>query len=291
MGLMAIREFGTWTRGLLITAMVLPAMAMSPAVARAQNTYDEPVTADDDAKAKELYLLGDQRYEEGRYREAIEAFEEAYRLSRRPQLLFNLANANERLGNPAAALRHLEAYLPAADDDERKSIERRIANLRARVEGGEERPVPVEGPSPGPSPDDGDPGLAPTPPADADDEGGGGVNAGVVAGSVLLAVGGAGLITGAVFGGLALSEHSDAEAGCANGFCTLAGSEAADREQSFALGADVAFGVGGALALGGLIVLIASLDGGDEEPGDQAALRFVPGLSPTAGGLSVVGSF
>ena len=57
-----------------------------------------------EARAKELYENGAALYEEGRYEEAILAWEEAYRLSSRPVLLFNIANAYERLGRGRGAV-------------------------------------------------------------------------------------------------------------------------------------------------------------------------------------------
>ena len=72
-----------------------------------------------DERARELYLLGDDLYSQGRYEEALAAFEEAYRLSERPLLLFNIANAQERSGQWQGAIESLEGYLPHADEAER----------------------------------------------------------------------------------------------------------------------------------------------------------------------------
>ena len=54
------------------------------------------VSSDDDEKARLLFKEGDGHYAAGRYEKAIELFEQAYELSKRPDLLFNLANAYER---------------------------------------------------------------------------------------------------------------------------------------------------------------------------------------------------
>src|SRR5262245_14114470 len=51
-----------------------------------------------DKEARKLFFRGDRMYEEGKYEEAVAAFEKSYALSHRPELLFNLANAYERLG-------------------------------------------------------------------------------------------------------------------------------------------------------------------------------------------------
>ena len=61
--------------------------------------------ANDDAQAKQLYEEGVTYYEAGRNQEAVVAWTQAYNLSKKPLLLFNIANAHERLGNL------MEAYL------------------------------------------------------------------------------------------------------------------------------------------------------------------------------------
>ena len=65
--------------------------------------------------------------------EMIEAFRDAYALSKRPLLLFNLANAYERVGRYAKALESLRGYDPHALPDERDGISRRILNAESRV--------------------------------------------------------------------------------------------------------------------------------------------------------------
>jgi tetratricopeptide (TPR) repeat protein len=69
--------------------------------------------SDDEARARELFHEGSDLYDRARYDEAIERFEEAYRLSLRPGLLFNIAQAY-RLKGPSfcgTALRYYERDL------------------------------------------------------------------------------------------------------------------------------------------------------------------------------------
>jgi hypothetical protein len=64
-------------------------------------------------KARELFQEGSLLYEQAHYDEAIDRFQEAYRLSARPGLLFNIAQAY-RLKGPAycgTALRYYERHL------------------------------------------------------------------------------------------------------------------------------------------------------------------------------------
>jgi hypothetical protein len=92
-------------------------------------------------RARQLYAEGQREYLAARYAEALTAFSEAYRLSRRPQLLYNIGVCNERLGHAAAALSAYDLYLfEFPKDPDRPAIEARIRFLRA-TEARSERPA------------------------------------------------------------------------------------------------------------------------------------------------------
>lgn len=95
----------------------------------------QPARADDasDARAKELYENGADLYDEGRYDDAVAAWEESYRLSNKALLLYNIANAEERAGRYRDALEHLNRYRAFATSDERSILDRRISNLERRI--------------------------------------------------------------------------------------------------------------------------------------------------------------
>lgn len=279
-----------------LSSLALTAALFAGAAFVARPSFAQPdeepagaTDAVDDAKAKELYELGNQRYEEGRYREAIEAFEEAYRLSERPALLYNLANANERMGNLKAAIRHLEDYLPHSDAAERGTIERRLTSLRSRTAETSDESATSPGaavPAPVPTPSD-DPSSPPPPPvstttsADSPSTG----NGLPITGFVLLGVGLAGVVTGSILGAMTLSARSDAEDGCAGELCTADGRAAIDREENLALGTDIALGLGGAAAITGAVLLIVWGVGDDDPAGGDRAWFISP--SPTVGGAAV----
>jgi tetratricopeptide (TPR) repeat protein len=61
-------------------------------------------------RAEELYRNGERLYTEGSYESAILAFQESYELSKEPQLLYNIGNAYERLGDFANSRRYLDQY-------------------------------------------------------------------------------------------------------------------------------------------------------------------------------------
>ena len=133
---------------LLLTALSL---GLFGPVARAQGTPDA-----NQERAKELYQNGSLLYDEGRYEDAIIAFQEAYRLSEQPKLLYNIAQAQERLGRYQEALDTLSRYRAYAPAEEREALDRRIRNLERRLEeqGTSTPPAPTatERPAPAPTP-------------------------------------------------------------------------------------------------------------------------------------------
>lgn len=104
------------------------ALAQSPPTAPAPPDQEAA-----DTRARELFENGRSLYDEGRYEEAAVAWEEAWELSERPLLLFNLANAYERTARWGEALERLQLYRAFAAAGEAERIEARIRNLELRV--------------------------------------------------------------------------------------------------------------------------------------------------------------
>src|SRR5207344_535884 len=78
-----------------------------PAQAQAQAPRDkpDPERKEHDQQARTHFELGRGAYDEGRYRDAWAEFREAYRLSQRPELLFNIGQTADRLGEDTDALK------------------------------------------------------------------------------------------------------------------------------------------------------------------------------------------
>ncbi|MCC6902979.1 MAG: tetratricopeptide repeat protein [Polyangiaceae bacterium] len=239
----------------------------------------------DDARARRLFQQGDVAYAEGRYDDALAAFEEAHRLSQRPRLLFNIGNALERLGKLREAAAALEKYLPHAKPTEKATLEKRIQNLRKRAPEPEveleDTPEPAE-------PRDREQTPRPTPsPSDALD---GRSSADTTLGWVLLGVGGAAAVTGTAFGIMALTARKDIDAGCRHSsgqtLCDASARDAVDRDQRYSLFADLGWGVGlAALGAGTYFMLTAS---SGERP--TSARSFADVVVVTHGGAVRVGA-
>lgn len=107
--------------------------------------FATPLAAQDDARARGLFLEGREAYERAEYRVAIARFEESFALSGRPTLMRNVARAWRRLGETERARTSLERYLalvPAGP--ERVSAEQELVELgRPAVLPPRERPAPI----------------------------------------------------------------------------------------------------------------------------------------------------
>ncbi len=241
------------------------------------------VTAADDARARELFQNGALLYAEGRHEDAMVAWTEAWRLSGRPLLLFNLANAAERLARWDEAMELLSRYRAFAPAEERDTLERRIRSIERRLaelEAGTAAAgagAPVVAPTPAPAEPATPVAAAPAPVAasTASTATTPRERAVPVLPIVLFGVAGGGAVTGTVFGLRALDARADADALCVDAGdtrrCPESAGAALARERTDALVADIAFGVGAAALAGGLVTAL------------------LPGEKPVQVGLSVGG--
>lgn len=230
------------------------ALAFAPAGALAQRRGDPR-----ERRARELFEQGEAAYEEGRYEEAISAFEQAYGLSARPLLLYNIANAQERLGLLREALENLRVYRDDAPEEEIPVLERRIRGLEDRVARQEREETARR----------------------ADQERIARTAAEAAAAATLrdgrlaagpdgppppvlgwtLTIGGAALVAaGVVFGVLALGARSDASALCTDvgesTFCPISAASALSSDGTYSLLADLGVIAGAAAAAFGIYLVL-----------------------------------
>jgi tetratricopeptide (TPR) repeat protein len=86
--------------------------------------------ADERAKAREAFRLGRQHYALREYKEALTAFQEAYRHYEDPSFLFNIAQCERQLDHRAEAIRAYRMYLVnASDAGNREEVRQIIAKL------------------------------------------------------------------------------------------------------------------------------------------------------------------
>jgi len=260
-----------------LTAAALLISVVGASAAAAQDT---------DERARLHFNSGTAYFDAGEYEDALREFRNAHELSQRAGLLYNLYLCEERLGNLDEAVTHLERYLADADDvgDRRGVLETRLANLRERAEAQHEgtvAPAPLPEPDPEVEPQPEPPSDSTTSPSPAptrDDSGGGGVPLPAI---IALGVGGAGAVTWAAFGILALSEHGGLTDSCA----PTCSSDEVSSLDTYNLLADIGFVVTLAGAAAGVFLWLF-LDGDEEE--EQVAVA--PWFTPDGGGVVARGS-
>lgn len=247
---------------LRLLPLALALLVASPAYAQQER----------DERARLHFESGRSYFAEGAYERALQEFEQAYALSPRTAMLFNVGTTLERLGLWERAADAFAQYLrETPDEPNRDTLERRVENLRARAARRDAPPDPTPDPTPGPTP--------------ARSSGGG--DGLVLGGIVSLGVGGAALIAYAIFGGLTLAEQGRIEEGCGRTrTCTPA--QVADMD-TFALAADIMWPIGLAAAAAGGVLLALGLTSGGES--GSASVGVAPSASASEAGVLVWGSF
>lgn len=251
---------------LLVWALLLA----SPAAAQPRS---------DDESARLHFEAATEYFRRGAYAEAEREFLASYELSHRPQLFFNIYLSRERLGDFAGAAEALRRYLAEGGDvQNRDELEDRLANLdrRAAQRAAEERTRAeaearaAEASSGGSS--------AP------ESDGGSGIGAPAL---VAYGVGGAGVITYAIAGGLAIASDRDLAGTCGrDSGRTCSASDVAPLHTRSVV-ADVGLALGLAGAATGLVLTFVMREPGD----DRASVVVVPSLAEGRLGLLAAGRF
>lgn len=257
--------------------LVLLGLASAPLLAQV-SAYAQAPGADAEARALVLFEAAEVRYQEGRYREAIDLLEDAWSIHPEPAMLYNMGLSHEELGEHDRALEVYRRYL-ALDPESpvRASVEERIARLEGgsaavSVDAGSETAPPEEAEpvadpaadaAPGDAPDgsaratplaDPAPTITPTPRTET----GGGV------GPWPLILGGAGVAV--LAGGVALGLGSQAALDDAEtNEVHLEARQSFRRAETFSTLANVCFVAGGVLAGTGLLWLAVGSSGSPEE--------------------------
>jgi tetratricopeptide (TPR) repeat protein len=227
-------------------------------------------------RAKELFDNGQILYDEGRYDDAITAWEQAYRLSGLSDLLFNISGAYERIGKFNDALAALNRYRVFAPASERETLDRRMRTLEERMKTAEAAPKPIDPPTtPVETTAKPPPATEPAKPK----------RAGPPVAPIGVAVVGLGAIAYGTVEGLrasgAVSSLNDQCVAGANGLLCPAGArDASATRAKSSVTAAAALGAGGLLTAGGLVWLVVAGNSSSD-------LR----LTPTIGGLTLDGEF
>lgn len=206
------------------------------------------------SKVERLSEEGAELFGQAAYAEAIERFEEAYKLEPVANLLYNIALSYERMGDKDNAIVYYEKFIIAgdADPENRSKALKRARALQDERDYNNRKNKPPQEPTPAKR-DDGLGGLAVT---------------GIVATGLGAAMAG----TGAVFGLMAQETHDNFKA-ARNVQDKRSFQE--DAEQS-ALIADILFISGGVAIASGVTMIIIDSVGGNEAPANSSHWQLTP---------------
>jgi tetratricopeptide (TPR) repeat protein len=255
---------------------ILLIAATAPALA--QEGSEPPISPDAtvdaaelDQAARILFDAGTRAYEAGLFEEALTRYTNAYELSHRPELLYNIAVSHDRLEQKHEAADFYARFVEAVPDSPRIGIARSRAEILQRsVDEEAVRAAAYENAR-------ADNSDSPGNEAPPDVEGSRSL-AGPIAS---FAIAGAGLVTFAVSGLIAGSRFRDADVTCSTG-CDEAQLDSVD---TAALVADIGLGIAIAGAAVGVVWLLV---GGS---GDDQRAHVSPVVSPQVAGLEFAGSF
>jgi len=252
-----------WYAAVLVALLVL-----GPAAGRAQEYPFE------DGEARNLFLAGQAAFNNGSYERALDYFEQAYALSQRPGLLYNIAISADRLRRDPRALEAFREYLALEPETERRAeVQARIAFLETHLRR-EPEPDPEPEPEPQPSvPDTGEP--------ETQASTGGGVHP---LGIFTLVGGGVFLGAFGVFAALSEIEDQRLATRCGRDVGSNCTPSAVQFLERLNVTADVLLIAGGAVAVTGLILLFALPP---EQP--RQDLAVFPWVTPEGAGTGMGG--
>ena len=279
--------------GLLPCAPALAAAPGKSGKAKASKTEAEPApeaapaepATPSEGDPEALSAAAVERFEAKDYDGAVALFEQAYAADPNPNYLFNIGRVYEEKGDLKKSVEYYQRFVgqSGVDLESRQAATERLKVLRDTLDQLGEG----EGTEPDATPPDDDVTTDPTTdPATATDE----EDAKAakrkktlrITGYSLLGVGGAGLVVGAVFGGLAQGSAKDADA-----------DPFVDRQEAFrerartqARVADAMFITGGVLAAAGLVLVLVTLGKNKKTTADVSAKAlWTPVVGPQHVGL------
>lgn len=242
----------------------------------------------DDAEARSLFEAAKAAFANGRFEDALERFREAYELSERSALLYNIASSLDRLGRLEEAAGHYERYLEARPDaPNRNYVERRLELIAAQIEQGSAEPDAATDDAAEPPEADEAVSAGEGRVEDADREGGAEPASSAplqssdpsrIAPITLFSVGGAAAVGAVVTGLMAAGKYGDLEDVCPDGRCPEDARSDRDTLRTLTITTDVLIGVAVASAALGVVLWFF---GGDETPQERTPVQAGLGCSGT----------
>ena len=227
-----------------------------------------------DAQARAHFRAGRSLYDLGRFAQAAQEFESAYRLAQRPELLFNAYVAYRDANDLEGAVRSLGAYLDLVQDaPDRVNLQARLASMSEALEQQRAREAELEAERTRPAV----PPPAPEGPA--------------VWPWIVMGVGTAMVIGGMVTGVAGLTEADALASLCANNLClpSVGLDERRSTVEALGITTDVLLFGGGAIAVAGLVLGIV-LNSGRGAPAETESQPAEPEVTAACGPTGCAGS-
>ena len=270
---------------------------MGPALSRASfpfavaqlapegDTEDDTATPEETNEGEALSDQAVEAFNDKRYDESIDLFEQAYAINANPNYLFNIGRVYEEKGDLQQAVSHYQRFVsqPGVDLDSREAATARLRVLREALRQLEEEKQEEQTAEP----------VEPTPVTDEGPEDGEALpdrkRGQRIAGYVLLGAGGTGLIVGGILGGLASGKARDAD----DAEFVDDALRMRDDARRQARAADAMFITGGVLAAAGLVLVLTTLGKKKRSATAMTPPRWAltPAASPTSAGAALHGSF
>jgi tetratricopeptide (TPR) repeat protein len=212
----------------------------------------EEAAGPEDAEFDALLARAVEAYNAQRYEQAVQDFQRAYEMRPQPEIIYNIARIYERSVQREQAIEQYQRFLslPNTTSDLRARAATALESLRTEMAAIERANRPQNDPNnPNNDPNNAQNPTGPTTPTQPVRPR---TPASVLAGWILVGLGGATLVGGVAMGALALTEQTATnEAGSLAEY-----NEHNDLGSTYALTADILFGAGGALAIGGIVALV-----------------------------------
>ena len=240
---------------------------------RAQAQTSPQTPSADESQAREAFQRGRIHYDNGEFDQAAVAFEEAYTLSHRHALLYNLYLAYRDANQQEKAAEALRNYLDRVEVIENrpqlearlKALEEGIAARKAREAQEAQAAAQPQTAAPSAAVIDG---------ADAPESD----HRWWMLPVVLGGTGAAMMVGGIATGVMASSKQKELEDKCVNGVCDQSLKSTADSGKTLALVTDVLLIGGGAVLATGAVLFFVKKPKASEEPGASAGVMCTPRL-------------
>lgn len=252
-------------------------LTSSSALAQTESSDAPEITSPSEDEARELFERGNQAFTVGQFADAARYFQEAYELSSRAELLYNIYSALEREGGHLEeATNALEQYLQEGEvpAERHAPLNARLQRMRARL--AEQRATDANALV---IANQEEPAVTLSEPEES-----GGVHP---AATALLITGGAFLVSFGVFAALSSSEDSSLASECGSDATGTCSDDQVSTLRTYNLIADISWITALAAGATGVVLLFALKPGDDDE--ESATLS--PWVTPNAGGATLRGSF